>query len=75
MLYCTVCSPPRERTQLHPGATMGKAVRVTRRGSAVSGHSTSSYPYAPKRLPPRSKPLQRMCPLNPIHMELEARPL
>lgn len=37
---------------------MGKALRVTRR-SGVSVQTPGAYPYAPKRVHPRSKPLQR----------------
>lgn len=38
---------------------MGKALRLSRRGSTVSGHGTAGYPYSPKRVHPRSKPIQR----------------
>ena len=40
---------------------MGKALRLTRRSRSNSLHGLSTYPYAPKIVHPRGKPLQRTC--------------
>lgn len=38
---------------------MGKSKRSSKRSHVVAIHGSSAYPYSPKIVTPRSKPLQR----------------